>query len=82
MSGPGPRKKWLSKSAHWKEGQRKFSGPQPHKLRDRAGQATHYNPQPGDCCKCGNHVPAEQGYLLVLNHRTYAVMCQPCTTPS
>lgn len=87
MSAPGPRRKWMSQSAHPKEGLRKYPGKRYDKLSDRDGNPTHRNNRDGTCVVCGTDVPAEAGWLLILpfrngqNNSAYAIMCRPCATP-
>lgn len=80
--GGGPRKKWLSDSAHPKEARKKYPGAGPTKLRN--GVPTHVNSRDSVCVRCHTDVPAETGWLLVLprgngvNGSQFAVMCRTC----
>lgn len=90
MSRGYPRKKWISKSAHWKEGRKSYTGPggmtdQP--IGDRDGKATHVNTKPSVCVRCGADVTVGEGWLLLLPRGTgqkrspFAVMCKACSSP-
>jgi hypothetical protein len=81
--GKGPRQKWLSKSAHPKEGIRKFEGPDPKKNADRNGQPTKMNSRPGPCLVCGSEVATGEGWIVMVPQGNrpvkMLVMCRPCS---
>ena len=87
MGAKGPRRKWLSQSAHPKEAVRKYPGKRYDRLSDRDGNPTHRNSRDSTCGRCGGNVPAETGWPPILprgagNRGTaHAVMCQTCATP-
>lgn len=81
--GKGPRQKWLSKSAHPKEGIRKYEGANPANNADRNGQPTKTNKRPGPCLVCNTEVPTGEGWIVMLPRGNRPVqmnvMCRPCS---